>query len=142
MINIRIVTLRNALIMSPNIKYMTLNKTSTNTEIFKSIIDIEYYSNKVDINYNEIKDAYIHPKTLCHVIVRTKNNKKTKTYLLLGKDVSIDDVTGYDIMKSGVFDYVNINNENLIKDKAYIFPIMLYVAKIEYPKIKIIYLSN
>lgn len=135
---VKITTLRNALMISPNLLYMIVNKH------FKidTLIDLSYYSNSKDIN-NHTLNHYIHPKTLCYIIQKKKfGSNKEKIYIVLGKDASKNIVTGYDTRKSGIFDYIAINSEKLIRDDAYIFPILWYTAKLVYPKSKVLYIIN
>lgn len=134
---VKITTLRNALIIAPNILYMILNK---NIKI-KSIIDIDYYSNDKDINDKQT-EYYIHPKTLCYIIQKKKfGSDKEKVYAILGKDATKNIITGYDSKKSGIFEYLTRNNEKLMKDNAYVFPMLWSTVKLEYPKCKVLYIA-
>ena len=135
---IQISTLRNALIMAPDISYMVINK---NLKI-DTIIDLSYYSDEKDIFGNTI-NYYIHPKTLCYVIQKKKfGSNKEKNYIILGKDASKNEITGYDIRKSGIVDYLIKNNEKLIRDDAYIFPMLWCTAKTVYENAKVLYINN
>lgn len=135
---IKITTLRNALMISPDVMYMIVNKKIT----IKTIIDLSYYSDDKDIH--GIKSPYfIHPKTLCYVIQKKKfGSDKEKTYIILGKDASKNLITGYDTKKSGIFDYLARNNQKLIRDNAYIFPMLWYTCKLEYKKAKVMYITG
>lgn len=135
---IQISTLRNALVMAPDIMYMVINK---NLKI-DTIIDMSYYSDDKDI-YGKTLTYYIHPKTLCYVIQKKKfGSQIEKTYVLLGKDADKHNITGYDIRKSGIIDYLMINNEKLIRDEAYILPILWCTAQVIYEKSKVLYIKS
>lgn len=133
---IKITTLRNALIMAPDILYMIVNKHLK----INTIVDLSYYSDDKDI-FGKFSNYYIHPKTLCYVIQKKKfGTNKEKTYIILGKDAEKNEITGYDTRKSGIVDYLIKNNEKLIRDEAYTLPILWWTAKKIYEKSKVLYI--
>lgn len=134
---VKITTLRNALIMAPDMSYMIINKKIK----VDPVIDITYYSDVKDIN-GLTSEYFIHPKTLCYVIQKKKfGSDKEKIYVILGKDAAKNIVTGYDTRKSGIFEYLSRNSEKLIRDEAYVLPMLWCTTKIEYPKSKILYIA-
>lgn len=135
---VKITTLRNALILAPDMLYMIVNK---NLKI-NTVIDLSYYSNDRDI-YGKKITYFIHPKTLCYVIQKKKfGSDKEKIYIILGKDATQNAITGYDTRKSGIFDYLGKHNEKLIRDEAYVFPMLWCTIKEEYPKSKVLYITH
>ncbi len=135
---VKITTLRNALILAPDMLYMITNK---NIKI-NPIIELDYYSDNKDINGKSVS-YFIHPKTLCYIIQKKKfGSNKEKIYIILGKDATKSFVTGYDTRKSGIFEYLSGNSEKLVRDEAYILPMLWCTAKIEYPNSKVLYIST
>ena len=135
---IKITTLRNALIMAPDMLYMITNKNIK----LNPVIDLSYYFDDKDINYKST-DYFIHPKTLCYVIQKKKfGSNKEKIYVVLGKDATKNIVTGYDTRKSGIFEYLSRNSDKLVRDEAYVLPMLWCTAKIEYPACKVLYIST
>lgn len=138
-LEIKIMTLRSAIIMIPDAKYMILN--STKFKHLKSIIDIEYYSSNVDYNGNDL-NSLIHPKTLVYIIqYKSYNDDENKTSILLGKDVNKSTVTGYDFRLSKTLDYLKKNNSKILNRAGYILPCLWYIAKITYPDAKLVYIG-
>jgi hypothetical protein len=135
---VKITTLRNALMIAPDILYMIVNK---NLKI-DTIVDLSYYSNDLDI-YGKQLTYFIHPKTLCYVIQKKKFGKnKEKIYVIIGKDATKNIITGYDTRKSGIFEYLAKNSEKLIRDDAHILPMLWCTTKIVYSKSKILYITD
>jgi|SaaInlStandDraft_6_1057023.scaffolds.fasta_scaffold16204_2 hypothetical protein len=134
---IMICTLRNALVFTPDINYMIINSNKP----IDTVVNMEYYSNNFNID-GDIVETSIHPKTLCYLIQIKKKREKVKQYLLLGIDSSKDDITGYDIKKSGIYDYLNNHNDKIIEKEAYILPMLWYMAKMLYPNAKLLNSQN
>lgn len=136
-IEVKIITLRNAIIFAPDPKYMILNKNIK----LSPILDIHYYSNNVDLNNNEF-NSLIHPKTLVYVVqYKSYNLEENKTSILLGKDVNKSEVTGYDFRKSKMYDYLKKINTKILNREGYILPCLWYVAKSVYPSARLIYID-
>ncbi len=119
--DVKIMKLKNALIYSSDSTFIVPND---NIKI-KSIIDQSYYHNKLNINNEHIQSKY-HPKTLCYLIYYKK------IAILIGKDKSTDDISGYNLDKSGLTHYLNKNYDKFTEKELFIMPILLYVAIKEY----------
>jgi hypothetical protein len=134
---VKITTLRNALIMASDMLYMIVNE---NLKI-NTLVDMSYYSDDKDINGTKLT-YFIHPKTLCYIVRKKKfGNNKEKIYIILGKDATKNIITGYDTRKSCVFDYL-VHKKKLLKSDAYIYPMLWCTTTIEYPKSKILYITD
>ncbi len=132
-IEVKILTLKNALLISPDVKYLKTDKK------IKYIIDEEYYNNYNDIDNKKIKSYLIHPKTLVYVL-RYKNEKKQKINIIVGKNANNENITGYDINESGLIKYLADEQYKIINKKGYMTPILwMYVEK-EYENPNIIYI--
>lgn len=135
---VKITTLRNALMTAPNLFYMILKPNIK----LSSVVEMAYYTDDKDINYKSL-EYFIHPKTLCYVIQKKKfGSEKEKVYIVLGKDAVSNNITGYDTKKSGITNYLTTNSEKIARDNSYIFPILWCVAKNEYPTSKVVYLAH
>jgi hypothetical protein len=129
---IRINTLRNALIEFQDIKYLHIkNKIKNNYDKFN------YYSNRYDFNHSLLDKKKIHPKTLVYIINYLANNNKYKNTIIIGSDPN-STITGYDSRKSGFDDYVSQIHNDLVEHDAFIMPMLYYMAILIYPDAKII----
>lgn len=133
---IRINTLRNALIEFQDIKYLHINNKN---KIKKNRYDnyCDYYSNIYDYNHNLLSNKKIHPKTLVYIINYLSKNNKYKNTIIVGSD-SNSTITGYDSRKSGFDDYVSNIHNDLVEHDAFILPMLYYMAILIYPDAKII----
>lgn len=138
-IAVKIQTLRNSVVNSPDAKYLYCKK-----EFNSSIIDTNFYHDKTYAysDYKYALETKIHPKTLVYVI-RYKQKDKIKYKIIIGKDANSNTVTGFDTKKSGYDDYLAHNADRLIDKEAYIMPILLYSVNIIYAdkKIKYVYIE-
>lgn len=145
MYEIKILTLRSALITAPDVKYMIHLNSKYNID---PIIKPGYYSNMLDVDNYEMNDL-IHPKTLVYIIQYKSNfddsgnggNDDLHT-IILGKDIVKDLVTGYDTRKSGLFDYLAKNSRKIIEKEGFIFPMLWYLARKMYKKSKVVYITK
>ena len=134
---IKIMTLRSAIIFAPDAKYMILNN---DIEIIP-IIKLEYYSNNLDYENNEL-NILIHPKSLVYIIqFKSFISKDDKTTILLGKDINKLQVTGFDFKKSKIDYYLSKNESKILNRSGYIIPCLWYIAKIDYPDAKLVYIN-
>jgi len=121
----KILTLKNAITLVRDISYIILKKQPTKkTEKLKSY----YKDNPYD-------------KSLVYVIsyksFKTKNDKYS---IIIGKNINKDTITGYDISKSGVLEYLTKNQQKIINKEGYSFPCLLYMAFKLFPNSRIVYL--
>ena len=105
----------------------------------KKLINEDFYENKKDHNDKLIKDR-IHPKTLVYIIQYTSSTNKKKTTILIGKDANTKNISGYNFEKSKFHIYFNEFKDEIYKKKSFIFPMLWYYAKLQYPQSKIIFL--
>lgn len=133
---VKIITLRSALIFAPDVKYMIISKKS---EIkISPIIELSYYSNEKNLSGEDL-DGLIHPKTLVYIIqYKSYVEEDDKTSIVLGKDVNKSAPTGYDSRKSKIFIYLNKQNSKIMNREGYVIPMLWWVAKIDYPISKVI----
>lgn len=136
-IEIKIMTLRNSIMFAPDPKYMILNKKKE----LKPIINLNYYSNGLDLNNNELS-YLIHPKTLVYIIqYKSYTDEENKITIILGKDSNKSTVTGYDLKKSKIFNYLKKQHAKILNREGYTLPCLWYIAKTLYPIAKIIYVN-
>lgn len=115
---IKIMTLKNALLLVPDLLILQTNKS------IKPILNLKYYTNKYDNNNNKIKSKF-HPKTLVYVVkYKSTKSNKNKKIILLGSDISKNIVTGYDLHKSGVMNYLEKYKYKILENTGYIYPIL------------------
>jgi hypothetical protein len=138
-IEIKIMTLRNAIIYAPDGVFIKCNKK------ISPVIKMPYYSNNKDISGNILEHGFIHPKTLVYIASfssqKIKDEKEEKNIILLGNDSSKEIPSGYDIIKSKLNDHLIKYSSKIIKKDGYIMPILWYIAKIIYKKNKIVFLE-
>jgi hypothetical protein len=130
---IKMMTLKNALMMVPDLLILQTNK------LIEPVINKKYYTNKLDIFDNKIKSS-IHPKTLVYIIkYKSIKSNKNKKIILLGKDNSKNHVSGYDLGKSGIIEYLDKYKYKIIENSGYIYPILWFtqINKNDYKVIKI-----
>jgi hypothetical protein len=138
-IDIKISNLRTAIINYANDSlFMKTNKNI----IINPILNEEYYTNNIDMFNNELDEGLIHPKTLTYIIqYKSHKNESEKTSIILGKDCNKNSVTGYDLKKSGLFEYLKKYETKIINRSGYVMPILWYIAKEDYPDAKVIYIN-
>jgi hypothetical protein len=133
---VKILTLKNALLLIRDFMYVSVNKKKIKKHMRKI-----YYSNLLDNNNKKIISEF-HPKTLIYIIhYKSRKTGKDKYSLVIGKNISKTEVTGYDIQKSGVSEYLNNYQQKIINREGYTYPCLLYVALKEYDKSRIVYLA-
>jgi hypothetical protein len=136
-IEVKILTLRNAIISAPDAAFMKCDKP------LKSIINLKYYSNHKDIYGELLPPANIHPKTLVYVVrYGISKTQEDKYVILLGNDSNKKTPTGYDIKKSKLTDHLIKYRSKIINKDGYIMPILWYTAKETYESADIEYLSD
>ncbi len=135
---VKITTLRNALTFLPDAYFLNLN----NNKNIKYVIGNEYYQNKLDINMKEINGGIIHPKTLVYVIQFKGVEEEHKVIIILGKDISSENVTGYDAKQSHIFDYLENQKTRIINKEGFIMPMLWHTTKIAYPTAECRYINK
>lgn len=136
---VKITTLRNAIIMAPDAKYMILSKKLVKK--IDPIVGTDYYSNMLDYTGKEL-NALIHPKTLVYVVqYKSFVDEDEKVTILLGKDSSKTEVTGFDFRKSKIMEYLSKHHTKIINREGYIIPCLWNVAKTCYADAKIVYMD-
>ena len=134
-IEVMIMNLRSAFNMAPDAIFMSCSLK------IDPVIDLKYYSNTLDVNGKEL-EYLIHPKTLIYVIqYKSYETDDEKTSLILGKDSVKNEVSGYDIKKSGIQEYFTKHKNQIINRDGYILPMLWYSAKNIYQKSKLIYIN-
>lgn len=107
------------------------------------VLDKSYYSNTMNIMNVPIGDYLIHPKTLVYIIqYKSYKNNAEKISIVLGRDCVKNKVTGYDLKKSGLFDYLHKFRNKIINRSGYTMPILWYIAKDIYPEAKVVYIGT
>jgi hypothetical protein len=135
-IEVKIMTLRNAIIYAPDAVFMKCNKK------INPIIDISYYSDNKDISGNILESGFIHPKTLVYIAsFSSKTSQEEKYAILLGNDSNKDSPTGYDVSQSKLNDHLVKYRSKIINKDGYVMPMLWYIAKVVYKKYKIVYLE-
>jgi len=129
---VKIATLRSIIGLAPDALFMSSDKK------INQVISMDYYSNLLDASGNTL-EGLIHPKTLIYVMhYKSHNTDKDKISLILGKDISQYDVTGYDARKSKIFDYLEKQQKKTINREGFIMPMLWYLAKDIYKTSKVV----
>ena len=131
--DVKIMTLKDAIMYAPDATYIQPN----NDKLIKSILEESYYEDIYDINKNKIKSKY-HPKTLVYLI----QFHEKKNTLILGRDIKKNKISGYNLDKSGLTEYLNKRNDKIIDKNGFLMPILLYVAEKEYSNLNIIKIKS
>ena len=156
-------TLKNSLSFAPDAVIMSTKQSLI------PIIDLSYYTNTILIS-NQITDDnmssdsdsqsqqksesqksslvginsdqhLVHPKTLVYVIqYKSAKSNEEKTSILLGRNMDKTTVTGYDIKKSGLLEYLGKHGHKIINKSGFVIPCLWYVAKNNYKYAKVIYI--
>ena len=129
---IKISTLRSIIGLAPDSLFMMSNKK------IKPVIDLDYYSNFMGLD-NKPLEGLIHPKTLIYVMhYKSHNTDEDKISLILGKDISQNNVTGYDARHSKIFDYLEKHQKKTINREGFVMPMLWYMAKDIYRTSKVV----
>ena len=129
---IKISTLRSIIGLAPDSLFMSSDKK------INPVIDIDYYSNFMDLD-NKPLEGLIHPKTLIYVMhYKSHSTEEDKISLILGKDISQHDVTGYDARYSKIFDYLEKHQKKTINREGFVMPMLWYMAKDIYRTSKVV----
>ena len=119
---VRLLTLRDLFLVISDPKYIVLKNKE------KKIIKDDYYTNRYTYDNLPIYTMF-HPKTIVYMIqYYSKANNKYKYIVLIGKNISKTEVTGYNTKASGIFDYIKSNYDKLTNKRAYIYPIFWFMV--------------
>lgn len=130
--------LRNIFTEYPDCKYITLNKDID----IQPLINPNYYLNK-DILFEvpTLPSSQFHYKTLTYLIQYiSSKDQSVKSTIIIGRNANKDTSTGYNVIESGIYDYI-MQYDNDIKQKfGLVMPILWFAWKSFFPNSKIIYL--
>jgi hypothetical protein len=119
---VKILTLRDCFMFVIDPQYIVINEKK------RSIIYEGYYSNTFTYDGKPIYTTY-HPKTVVYMIQYYSHKIKNYRYsVLIGKDISKDDVTGYSYKASGVWKFIDKHKHEFIERRAYIYPIFWFMV--------------
>jgi hypothetical protein len=132
---VKIMTLKNAMMLSPDASYVILKKNKQ-----KKVKKIgSYYGDSKDYNESEINDGFINPKTLVYIIQYKSQKKDEEKYsIVVGKNANKERASGYDFKKNGFIEYFTKFQEKIINREGYIFPCLWYVAKKDYENARVV----
>ena len=117
-------TFRNAISEHPDCLFIHTNK-KTKSNVTLSIHD----------NYD------INPLTLVRVIDYISSDGLIKKYtVVVGKDKMVNEITGYDMEKSGFNKYIDSVKDKIIEKNGFIYPCLWYAVNSLFPTAKILYL--
>ena len=126
---VKMTTLKDAYIYLIDMVYIVPKSSLCNPPIFKN----KYYSNRLTYDNKEIATA-IHPKTIVYVIQYYSFDHKRYIYtIIIGKDASKDEVSGYGYKGNGLFEYIDRHKEDYLKKRAYIYPVFWFMVEKLYP---------
>lgn len=133
--------LRNIFTTSPNCKYMVLDKSIGQEP--EPILGSDYYTGK-QLIFDELainKSRDFHPKMLAHIIIyKSIKDSSEKSTILVGVDSSPDEISGYNIGKSGVYKYLNKYYPKIREKFGIVVPCLWFAALTYFPNAKIILL--
>ena len=131
--------LRNVFTEYPDSKYMILN----NNKSVNPILGNEYYENQT-ILFNCIKPSdQFHTKTLIYLILYQSSKDQTiKSTVIVGSNACANEVTGYNIVESGVYNYLTTYNDKIKEKLGLVMPMVWFAWKSFYPNSKIIYIPK
>lgn len=101
----------------------------------------DYYSNRLTYQGYGIYTT-LHPKTIVHIIQHYSHSSNGYKYtVIVGKDINKDTVTGYNHKLSGFSAYINQHKKELIRKKAFVYPIFWFMVERLYKTAKIIVIT-
>lgn len=132
--------LRNVFTEYPDCKYMSIS----DKVMIKPILNLEYYENNNTFDNNKLNFEYeIHPKTLIYLIQYiSSKDQSIKTTAIIGRDATKKKVTGYDVVKSGIYNYIMTYDEKIKQKFGFTIPLLWFAVKLSFPNSKIIYIPN
>lgn len=129
--------LRNVFTEHPDCKYMVLSDKKN----INPILDLKYYENN-DILFRHVQyPSQIHPKTLVYCIQYVSaKDQSLKCSIVVGKDAKSKEITGYNVIESGVYNYLMTFDDKIKLKLGFVMPIMWFAWKSFFPEAKIIYI--
>jgi hypothetical protein len=133
--------LRNVFTEYPDCRYLVV--TDNKKQDVKPIVGPKYYDNNEILFKLPAEPAKtIHPKTLVYLIEYTSSkNRARKASVVIGKDAGPNEPSGYNVVQSGVYDYL-IQSDDKIKEKSgFVTPILWFAWKSFFPEARIVNLG-
>jgi len=142
-----VMTLRDSMISFPDARfiYIETNRDFLVISLFPQASS-DYYDDNFIIGNGKVNSVInskynsIHPKTVVLLVQYINSDQNIKNAVIVGTDAKLDSVSGYDVRKSGIRDYVKSYQDDLIEKNGFLMPIMWHYAKILYQNAKFIYL--
>lgn len=129
--------LRNVFTEYPDCKYMVLSDNIIADPILNSKY---YYDNNILFKYIKPPNEF-HMKTLVYLIQYiSSKDQSMKTTIIVGRDANAKENTGYDLKKSGVYDYLATYHDKIKLKFGFTMPILWFAWKSFYPDAKIVYI--
>lgn len=130
--------LRNIFTEYPDCKYLVINDDVPTD----GILDPNYYENGAIMFKTTEVPKQIHMKTLVYLIQYTSaKDKSIKTTVIVGEGANAAKPTGYNVVKSKVYDYLTKSDEKIKEKFGFILPIMWFAWKSFFPDARVLYLS-
>lgn len=128
--------LRSVFTSYPDSKYIFIKEPTT------PVLEMEYYHNTTML-YNYIPPpTQFHPKTLVYLIqYRSSKNNAIKNSIIIGRDATQNNISGYNIKTSGVLKYISDQESKIIQKMGFVTPMLWFAWKSFYPDANIIYLK-
>lgn len=131
-IEIKLLKLRDSFMFIIDPKYIVVNNKKS------TLITEKYYNNRFTYMGEPIYTTF-HPKTIVYMIqYYSFRQKKYKYACIVGNDIDKDNVTGYSYKSSGIWDFLTTHKNELIKKKAYIYPVFWFMIENLYTDVKMI----
>lgn len=129
--------LRNVFTEYPDCKYMILSENI----VMEPILDFKYYENEHILFKHVEPPNQFHVKTLVYLIQYiSSRDQSIKSTIIVGRDANAKEYTGYNIVKSGVHNYLMTYNEKIKQKLGFVMPTMWFAWKSPFPNSKIIYI--
>lgn len=124
---------RNAISEHTDAQYMHLSNKKP------MLMPSKYYEDNT-ILYNNNNEVFkFHPKTLVYVIqYRSDKSQTEKTTIILGHNAKLHEATGYNIVESGIEEYIESMAHKIIDKSGFIIPMLWLAHRYEFPGAKII----
>ncbi|AYV84090.1 MAG: hypothetical protein Hyperionvirus17_10 [Hyperionvirus sp.] len=129
--------LRNVFTEFPDCKYLV----PIGGELEKPVLGEDYYVGDEVLFRFERPPENVHLKTLVYLIeYESSKEEQKKSTVVVGRDASPTEVTGYNVVLSGTYDYL-VNSEHKLKQKfGFVTPVLWFAWKSFYPDAKLIFI--
>lgn len=130
--------LRNVFTEYPDCRFLVTNEEF---RVATPLLPLDYYKNTEIPFPVQVPPGNIHPKTLVYLIQYISSKDASfKATVLVGRDATATEVTGYNMIKSGVYEYVMKYEDKLKQKLGYVMPLLWFSWKSSLPDAKIIFL--